>query len=160
MLALFTSTYTNKVDKKGRVSVPAQFRTLTSAQGMNGIWAFPSLDYPAIDGCGATYFERLSEMVDQLPPFSEEREAFQTAIFGAAHQLSFDGEGRIILPESLIVHAGISENVVFVGLGQQFRIWEPTAFAEVSAKAAELTRKSRASLSWPARGTPKPGGAA
>lgn len=166
MLALFTSTYTNKVDKKGRVSVPAPFRTLAASQGFNGVFVYPSLDHPAIDGSGAAYFERLAAMVDELPPFSEEREAFSTAIFGASHQLGFDPEGRIILPESLITHAGLSEAVVFVGLGQQFRIWEPTAFAEMNAKAARITRETRGRLAWPGRppvagnGTGNGGGAA
>ncbi|MFA5119597.1 division/cell wall cluster transcriptional repressor MraZ [Zavarzinia sp.] len=158
MLALFTSTYTNKVDKKGRVSVPAPFRTLAASQGFSGIFVYPSLDYPAIDGCGAQYFDRLAAAVDELPPFSEEREAFSTAIFGASHQLAFDPEGRISLPEPLLSHAGISEAVVFVGLGQQFRIWEPAAFAAMNAKAAEITRANRARLNWPGR--PTSGGAA
>lgn len=156
MLTLFTSTYTNKVDKKGRVSVPPPFRALASSQGFNGIFVYPSLDFPAIDGAGAAYFERLAAAVDELPPFSEEREAFSTAIFGASHQLSFDGEGRISLPEDLMVHAGITEQLVFVGLGQQFRIWEPAAFAEMNAKAARITRENRGRLAWPGRPAPRP----
>lgn len=156
MLALFTSTYTGRVDKKGRVSVPPPFRALVQSQGFNGIFAYPSLDFPAIDGSGAEYFERLAQAVDELPPFSEEREAFTTAIFGSSHQLALDGEGRVTLPEGLLAHAGITGELVFVGLGQQFRIWEPGAFAEMNAKAAQITRDNRARLAWPGRALPKP----
>jgi len=159
MLALFTSTYTNKVDKKGRVSVPAPFRTLATAQGFQGIYVYPSLDFPAIDGAGLTFFERLAAAVDDLPPFSAEREAFSTAIFGASHQLAFDPEGRVSLPEALMAHAGITDSLVFVGLGQQFRIWEPAAFAQMNAQAAQITRESRGRLNWPGRGA-NGGGAA
>lgn len=147
------------MDKKGRVSVPPPFRTLAAAQGFSGVFLYPSLDYPAIDGAGLTYFERLAAAVDGLAPFSEEREAFSTAIFGSSHQLTFDPEGRIVIPEEMLAHAGITDSVKFVGLGQQFRIWEPNAFAEMNAKATQLTRENRSRIAWPGNLPPK-GGAA
>ena len=45
--------------------------------------------------------------------------------FGEAEQLPFDKEGRIILPKKLINHAQIEKNVLFVGLGPTFKIWNP-----------------------------------
>ncbi|PWR18041.1 division/cell wall cluster transcriptional repressor MraZ [Zavarzinia compransoris] len=168
MLALFTSTYTNKVDKKGRVSVPPPFRALASSQGFNGIHVFPSLEeakpetevtvYGAIDGCGAEYFNHLAGRIDQMDPFSVEREAFSFSLFGASHTLAFDGEGRVALPESLMAEAGITDTLVFVGLGRYFRIWEPKAHAENSARLARITRERRASLALAGRPRPADGG--
>lgn len=161
MLALFTSTYTNKVDKKGRVSVPPPFRSLATAQGFGGIHVFPSLEesrplgdapaFGAIDGCGAEYFAYLASRIDQMDPFSEEREAFSFTLFGASHALAFDGEGRITLPDNLMAEAGITDTLVFVGLGRYFRIWEPKAYAETSARMARITRERRASLALAGR---------
>ena len=151
MLELFTSTYVNKIDKKGRVSVPPPYRSMAIAQGFSGIIVFPSLDFSAIDGAGKDYFQRLSDAVDELPPFSEEREAFATAIIGASHPLLFDSEGRVTLPENLLQAAGISDSVVFVGLGQYFRLWQPEAFALVNSQAIKTAHRHRSSLNWPRR---------
>ena len=89
-MALFLSTFVNKVDRKGRVSVPATFRTVLSQQSFSGVVAFPSLVYAAIEGSGIDRFERLAEGIDDLNPFSDEHDDFSKAIFGKAHQLPFD----------------------------------------------------------------------
>lgn len=151
MVRVYTSTFTNKVDSKGRVSVPASFRALATEEGFAGIFAYPSLEQPAIDASGQDYFGRLAEAVDDLPPFSAEREAFSTAIFGQSHQLAFDGDGRITLPERLIVAGGLNDSVVFVGLGQFFRLWSPDRFAAEREKAAAFVRGNPGLLRWPSR---------
>ena len=74
---------------------------------------------------------------------------FSKAVFGQAHQLPFDGEGRIILPESLLVHAGITERAAFVGQGRSFQVWEPEAFAQREAEAVERAKRDRANLKLP-----------
>ena len=145
-MALFLSTFVNKVDRKGRVSVPATFRTVLSQQSFSGVVAFPSLVYAAIEGSGIDRFERLAEGIDDLNPFSDEHDDFSKAIFGKAHQLPFDGEGRIILPEMLLTHAGITEHAAFVGQGRRFLIWEPESFARHEAEAVERAKRDRASL--------------
>jgi MraZ protein len=145
-VALFLSTFVNKVDRKGRVSVPATFRTVLSQQSFSGVVAFPSLVYAAIEGSGIDRFERLAEGIDDLNPFSDEHDDFSKAIFGKAHQLPFDGEGRIILPEMLLTHAGITEHAAFVGQGRRFQIWEPESFARHEAEAVERAKRDRASL--------------
>lgn len=150
-MALFLSTFINKVDRKGRVSVPATFRAVLSQQSFSGVVAFPSLVHPAIEGSGIDRFERLAEGIDDLNPFSDEHDDFSKAIFGKAHQLPFDSEGRIILPEALLSHAGIAEHAAFVGQGRRFQIWEPDAFAAHEADAVERAKRERASLKLPQR---------
>lgn len=145
-VALFLSTFVNKVDRKGRVSVPATFRTVLAQQSFSGVVAFPSLVHAAIEGSGIDRFERLAEGIDDLNPFSDEHDDFSKAIFGKAHQLPFDGEGRIILPEALLKHAGITEHAAFVGQGRRFQVWEPEAFARHESEAVERAKRDRASL--------------
>ncbi len=146
-LALFLSTFVNKVDRKGRVSVPASFRSALAQQTFSGVVAFPSLVHPAIEGSGMDRFERIAEgMDDDLNPFSDEHDDFSKAIFGKAHQLPFDSEGRIILPELLLKHAGITEFAAFIGQGRRFQIWEPDAFAAHEAEAVERAKSGRAKL--------------
>ena len=148
-MALFLSTFVNKVDRKGRVSVPATFRAVLSQQSFSGVVALPSLAYAAVEGSGIDRFEQLAEGIDDLNPFSDEHDDFSKAIFGKAHQLPFDGEGRIIIPENLLAHAGITERAAFVGQGRRFQIWEPYSFAEHEAQAVERAKRDRATLKLP-----------
>jgi len=142
-VALFLSTFVNKVDKKGRVSVPASFRTALVGQTFSGVVALPSLTVPAVEGSGIDRFERLAEGTDQLNPFSEAHDDFAKAIFGRSHQLPFDSEGRIVLPEALIAHAKLGETAAFVGQGRTFQIWEPEAYRAYEREATERARRER-----------------
>jgi MraZ protein len=143
-VALFLSTHINKVDRKGRVSVPAAFRLALAEQSFSGIVVFPAIQSKALEGSGMDRLEELSARVDALPEFSEERDAL-SAIFADSQALSFDSEGRIMLPPELCEHAGIvlEGSAAFVGLGRTFQIWEPNRFethqVERRAKARTLT---------------------
>src|SRR5947209_4287704 len=125
---LFLSTYHNRIDKKGRVSVPAQFRTVLAAQEFPGLIAYASPLHSCIEACGMARITKLNQRIEKLDPFSEERDALAAMLFGGSVQLAFDTEGRVMLPENLISAAGISEQATFVGKGEIFEIWEPKAF--------------------------------
>ncbi|MCC7260476.1 MAG: division/cell wall cluster transcriptional repressor MraZ [Alphaproteobacteria bacterium] len=155
-MALFLSTFVNKVDKKGRVSVPASFRTVLSTQHFSGIVAYSSFVNPCIEACGMDRIEKLHESIDALDPFSEERDAFAATILGGSLQLPFDGEGRVMLPELLLGQAKISDKALFVGKGATFEIWEPEAFESYSVAAREKALQSRQLL----RTRPSNGGGA
>ncbi|MFQ5535143.1 MAG: division/cell wall cluster transcriptional repressor MraZ [Sphingomonadales bacterium] len=148
-VALFLSTFTNKVDKKGRVSVPASFRAAMVGQGWAGIIAFPSFVNACVEGCDVTYMERLTQSIDQFAVFSEEHEAFVTWTLSKAHQLPFDSEGRIVLPQKLVEHAEIDGQVTFVGRGKTFQLWEPAAYEVFEAKQREIALRERGKLRLP-----------
>ena len=101
-MALFLSTYTNKVDRKGRVSVPAPFRASLAGEAFQGIVLFRSNHHVCLEGFGYSAMEELGSRLDHFDLFSAEQDDMATAIFGAAVQLPFDGDGRIILPADLI----------------------------------------------------------
>ncbi|MBL0318274.1 MAG: division/cell wall cluster transcriptional repressor MraZ [Alphaproteobacteria bacterium] len=142
-MALFISTYTNRIDKKGRVSVPAPFRAVIARQDFQGIIAYGSFINPCIEACALSRIEQMSESIDTLDPFSEERDAFAATILAGSVQLSFDGEGRIMLPESLIASAELNEQAVFVGKGKTFEIWEPSRFETYFNKARQTALSQR-----------------
>ena len=128
-MALFLSTFTNKVDSKGRVSVPAQFRVSLVNENYSTMVVYESFINQCIEGCDIERIKKISESIDNLEPFSEERDAFATAVLGGSVQLSIDGDGRVILPENLLKTAKIKDNAVFVGKGSTFEIWEPKSFS-------------------------------
>jgi MraZ protein len=141
-MALFVSTFTNKVDRKGRVSVPASFRAALSNQMPQGIVVYPSFTFAAIEGCGNDFLEQLADSTTAaFDLFSPEQDDLNTLIFSSSHQLTWDPEGRVILPEEILAHANITEQAAFVGKGRTFQIWEPEALkkhtAETRARAVE-----------------------
>lgn len=142
MSAFFTSI-TNKIDAKGRISVPARFRAALEAENFFGIWCFASFVSASIEGYSASGMEKFAEKIRGLDKYSEEREAFEHAVLGSAHDLAFDGEGRIMLPEQLMQHAGITSAATFVGLGDHFEIWEPAAYEAKAVRARSLAAEKR-----------------
>jgi MraZ protein len=85
-------------------------------------------------------------MIQQLDPYSDERDAFETIVLGEAVQLPIDGEGRIILPKTLVEHAGINDQICFVGKGQIFEMWEPSKFDNYLSSAREIAQNNRFNL--------------
>ena len=145
-MALFLSTFEKNIDKKGRVSVPAQFRSALANENFNGIIAYQSFVNNCIEACGMGRIEKLHERIESLDPFSEERDAFATTILGGSVQLGFDSEGRVMLPPQLVEAVGIDNKVVFVGKGETFEIWMPEAFNNYSAELRKLAKEKRLSL--------------
>jgi MraZ protein len=145
-VALFLSTFVNKVDKKGRVSVPSTFRAALAGQGFQGVVAYRSFTGACIEGCGMDFMERLSDGAQSLDAFSPEQENLSALIFADARQLPWDPEGRIVLPEDILAHAGIGETVAFVGKGQTFQIWQPEAYRLVEAEIRARALQSRPTL--------------
>ena len=142
-MALFLSTFTNKVDSKGRVSVPAQFRVSLVNENYSTMVVYESFINQCIEGCDIERIKKISESIDNLEPFSEERDAFATTVLGGSIQLSIDGDGRIILPENLLKTAKIKDNAVFVGKGSTFEIWEPMSFSIYLEKAKTEAKLKR-----------------
>src|SRR5215468_9879425 len=105
---LFLSTYVNKVDRKGRVSVPATFRAAVADQSFPGIVIFPSFKYEALDASGIKRMEEMSERLNTLGEFSEEHENL-SMLFASSQPLPFDTEGRIGLPENLVEYAHLTD---------------------------------------------------
>ena len=145
---MFLSTYENKLDKKGRVSVPASFRSHLSNLGYNGIICYPSFNHQCIESWPQDRIEKISNTIDSLNPFEEKRDFFATSILSESINLQFDSEGRISLTPKLLKHAKIKKSMMFVGQGKTFQIWEPTIFEKFKVNARKKANLNRASLKW------------
>lgn len=144
----FVSTFTNKIDAKGRVSIPAPFRAVLERDGyahgsVGGLYCYPSLDAPALDAGGERLAKKIDGLLSGLPDYSDERDELSVALYGDVQVLSLDGDGRISLPESLRAHAGLTTQVTFVGLGDKFQMWEPGRFAKRRERAREKVQHTR-----------------
>lgn len=148
---LFLATHHNKLDKKGRISVPAPFRAALGGQSFQGIVAYQSLSNPCIEACGFERIGKLNAFIESLPEFSEERDALATVVFGESVQLGFDPEGRVMMPSHLLAAAGIASEAVFIGKGEIFEIWEPAAYADYAKHSRALVKERRAAMHTLAR---------
>lgn len=150
-MALFLATHVNKLDAKGRLSVPAMFRNALALHEFQGVVLFPSVKYPALEGVSMRRMQEFSERLDKFDLFSDAQDDLSAAVFANAVPLSFDETGRITMPAALLSHAGLTDNAVFVGLGLKFQIWEPAAYEARRKQAVEQVQKNK--LTVPPKGS-------
>ncbi len=132
----FVGKFLNKIDKKGRVSVPALWRPKLLGAEFSGIVAQLTNGYCSVDGYSKKYLERYQDWLDKQDPLLEVNEYEATLIFGSS-MLPFDKEGRVLLPDLLRKKAQLDNDALFVGMGRRFRIWEPSSFEKYENKARE-----------------------
>jgi MraZ protein len=137
----FFGTFVNKVDAKGRVSVPAPFRAVIQGRGLTNVALHPSLFEACLEGAGFDRFESLEQQIeDSFVPTGGNDAA--DLIMGELRDLPLDGDGRIVLPDEFIARANLADQAAFVGQGRKFQIWEPSALAAL--KKAKLERVAAA----------------
>lgn len=157
----FLGTHQNRLDSKGRVSVPAPFRialrTPGSEPGLNdaSLVLRPSHKHTCIEAWPSSVFNELATPLKAMDLFGEDADDLRTALYADAWPVEPDKEGRIVLPDSLVQYAGLTDAVVFMGLGRQFQIWEPAAAARRTAVARERARSR--SLTLPGSAAAAPG---
>ncbi|MBL4691392.1 MAG: division/cell wall cluster transcriptional repressor MraZ [Rhodospirillales bacterium] len=144
-MALFVGRYVNKIDKKGRVSVPKPFRTEFVGQSFNGLYVYPLFKFNAFEACDEAFITRMSDSLEDLPMFSDEQDDL-SVILESVHRLPFDPEGRVALPKEVLKTAGITTQTLFVGRGRRFQIWEPQAYEANRGQAFERARVRGATL--------------
>jgi MraZ protein len=142
---VFIGRHTNKIDRKGRVSVPKPFRDAL-AESPAGVYVFPSFKFPALEAAGEGFIKRFVDSLDDLDLFSDAQDDLAATVLANAHALAYDPEGRILLPKVLVDHAGLDGEAIFVGRGSRFQIWSPAQFESHNAHAFERARARGATL--------------
>ncbi|WP_420393510.1 division/cell wall cluster transcriptional repressor MraZ [Acuticoccus sp.] len=135
----FVSHFTNKLDAKGRVSIPAPFRTVLARDGYEGLYCFPSPHAETVDAGGHQLLEEINARLGDLATLTADHDMVSTALFGISEHLKIDGEGRVVLTDAICEATAIDREATFVGLGYKFQIWEPERFR---AQRAEAMRRA------------------
>ncbi len=146
---MFSGIVINKVDAKGRVSVPAKFRQVLVEQGGESVVLIRSSNYPALEGLTPPMLAKLTARIDSLNPLSAEYDALARMIYAEQADCTWDGEGRIRLPDALRAYARLEDEIAFVGLGQKFQIWDPRVYEARHPADSELSRRNSALLGEP-----------
>ena len=145
-MALFLSSYANRIDAKGRISVPAQFRSALNDDRFAGVVLYRSFTHKCIEGLSMGRMEKLATATDKMGVFDDTLDDLSACIFADARALTFDVTGRIVIPNDLLKHAGIHETALFVGRGTSFQIWNPDEFRKTLEKSLENLRSTRPNL--------------
>jgi len=137
----FVGTFTNKIDRKGRVSLPAEFRAVLQRQNSGSVALMPALNAEAVAGGGEQFLDALHARIAGLDQLSDEYNDWLDYVMPNVRQVNWDETGRLVLPERLISHAGLDEQAVFVGRYDHFQVWHPAAW---DARQAEVSTRHRA----------------
>jgi len=122
----FFGSHENRLDAKGRVSVPAGFRAAVKGETETiALILRPSHIPFCVEAWPRATYAQWQTKLDALDPFDPERDWLETMLFSDAFPVETDAQGRIVIPDDLVKHAGISGTVSFFGRGQYFQLWEP-----------------------------------
>lgn len=121
----FLSSAVNRIDTKGRVSVPALFRAVVQRRGYQDLYALRALDVPALDVGGLDLLDRYEARIAVEDPFLQTADDMSFFCHGDGMFLKLDQDGRITVTDTIREHTGIADEVAFVGRGSFFQIWEP-----------------------------------
>lgn len=153
----FLSSAINRIDAKGRVSVPAHFRAIVQKRGYSDLYAVRSLDAPAFEVGGPDLLDQYEARIGQEDPFLQTADDMALLYYGDGMFLKLDQDGRITMTDQIRAYTGITTEVAFVGKGRCFQMWEPQRFRAHAEAALERLRRLRRQASAP--GAPGESGA-
>jgi len=145
-MGLFLSCYENRLDTKGRISVPAAFRSSTNNENFAGVVLYRSFTHNCIEGLSMSRMEKIANATDNVNMFDTQMDDLSALIFADARPLLFDVTGRIVIPEELLKHANIKDRALFVGRGNSFQIWNPDDFAKTQKASLSNLQKIRPTI--------------
>jgi MraZ protein len=122
-VAELLGTHSYSLDPKGRVSLPARFREAFA----DGVWLTIGQD-----GCLFCFpraeWERRSDEVASSPLADAHGRAYARFFFGSSDEARLDAQGRVTIPQRLRESAGITKEVVVLGVRDRMEIWDRDAF--------------------------------
>lgn len=115
---MFIGEFQHNLDAKGRVVLPTKFREELGEK---------IIVTKGLDGCLNVYtmdaWQAIYEKLQKLPTTSKDARMYIRMISAKASECSFDTQGRILLPQTLIVEADIKKEAVVVGACNHVEIW-------------------------------------
>ncbi|MCD1263748.1 division/cell wall cluster transcriptional repressor MraZ [Shinella sp. AETb1-6] len=136
----FLSNATNKIDAKGRVSVPSAFRSVLSQRDIRDLYCFQDFLFPAISVGGLDLLDRFERQIVSEDAFSPLANQMSLLIHGGGVFMKLDSEGRLPVTDFIRDYTGITTDVTFVGRADHFQLWAPQAFQATQAAAREEFR--------------------
>ncbi len=120
---MFIGEYTISMDAKGRIAIPAKFRSLLNqlavvTRGLDqSLFLYPKKEWETIAG-----------KIAALPLTNANSRAFSRLMLAGAFDAELDGQGRMIIPDYLRKFANLSKRIVVAGLYNRIEIWDEAAW--------------------------------
>ncbi len=134
---MFIGEYNHSLDTKGRLAIPAKFRSMLKKG---------AVVTRGLDNCLFLYskseWEKIAQKLAQLPISQAKARAFSRLMLAGAMDVEFDSQGRIMLPEYLRKFAGLNKKTIVAGLYDRLEIWDEEAWN----KYKEGTEKESAEI--------------
>lgn len=142
VLKNFSGSWTHRVDAKGRVSLPADFRKILENIGSSHVVVIPQMKHPDYHVVfSQTGYDKEVEGFEKAERDTDDHEALAQVIQSSARPIAFDEVGRMVLPKELRDQIGLSDEVRFVGRGSTFQLWEPAKHAAYQAPLMDRGRE-------------------
>jgi MraZ protein len=131
-MSMFRGNSFHNLDEKGRLIIPARFRSVLSQSNVEGVMA------SKMDGAVVCYafeqWQEIEQRILNLATKSENMRRFRRVFIGGAFECALDKQGRILIPPALREDAGLIKEIVLVGVLDHFEIWSRENWAEEGAK--------------------------
>lgn len=140
MLQGFHGTFVQRIDEKGRVSIPVSYRELLRAENDRlFVTNFKVDETRCLDAYLPSQWRNLEARLRGREDLSPEAiRFFQHYYFPGAHECQLDKQGRLLVPPLLRDHAGLVKDVVFTGSVSKFQIWDREAHRPVRDAAEDM----------------------
>jgi MraZ protein len=137
---MFQGEYTNNMDDKGRINIPAPFReVLLHSHNEPTIIVARDAQSTCLRAYPLREWKRLLAKLGARPSSDRVVQAFKRAVISSAQEYHPDKQGRILQPQSLRHYAGLSKQTVFAGSADTFEIWDTAAWeTQISSSLAFL----------------------
>ena len=122
-MIIFLSSFYGIIDSKNRVAIPSSFRS-TISSSKEKIYIYKSLKYECLEVHLSSKINVLIKTFDEKDFFSKKNDHFKTAILSDLEEINIDKEGRFIVKEQLQKFSKLSKEIIFIGKGNHFEIWE------------------------------------
>ena len=141
---MFLGTHINRLDKKGRVTLPASFRVHLGSEFVLSL----SQKQQCLEGFSLDRMKKITQQIDKKDMFSPEHNALALAICSNAEIVFCDKDGRCVLGQNLYEHArlALDSSIVCVGVGSTFQLWNRLLFAQEKKRAEEHIKSTNPSL--------------
>jgi MraZ protein len=112
------------IDVKGRMALPSRYRDLLSAESKTHLVVTIDTEETCLLLYPLSEWQRIEASLQRLPSFNPAARRIQRLLIGHATDIEMDASGRILLPQELRTYALLQKQVVLIGQGNKFEIWD------------------------------------
>lgn len=128
-MSFFSGEFECKVDAKGRMVLPAKVKTNLPEVHTNELVVKRGFEpclvlYPKLE------WNKVFSKVSGLSEFNKEYRRFQRSFLSGVSEVDMDGNGRILIPKTMMKYASIEKEMVVVGMGNRIELWDPDKYNE------------------------------